>query len=82
MLSPAVASHDLTSLSFDNPVWSVVQLNGPFATNEEFIKYMALNEDKINDYYVTLCKKHNINSPLIDDYLAGIEENAKISRIE
>lgn len=40
MLSPAVASHDMTSLTFDNPVWSMVKLNGPFAVKDEFIDYL------------------------------------------
>ncbi|MBE9535831.1 MAG: NAD(P)-binding domain-containing protein [Proteobacteria bacterium] len=40
MLSPAVASHDMTSLTFDNPVWSMVKLNGPFALKDEFIDYL------------------------------------------
>ncbi len=42
MLSPAVASHDMTSLSFDNPIWSMVRLRGPFATKEEFVRYLDL----------------------------------------
>ncbi len=40
MLSPAVASHDMTSLSFENPIWNFVKLSGPFATKEEFIEYL------------------------------------------
>ena len=40
MLSPAVASHDMTSLSFENPIWKFVKLSGPFATKEEFIEYL------------------------------------------
>lgn len=42
MLSPAVASHDMTSLAFENPIWSLVKLNGPFATKEEFVEYLDL----------------------------------------
>ncbi len=42
MLSPADASHDMTSLSFENPIWKAVPLNGPFATREEFIRYMEV----------------------------------------
>lgn len=46
MLSPADLRHDLTSLTFDNPISSVIKLKGPFATREEFISYLdsfALN---------------------------------------
>lgn len=40
MLSPADVRHDLTSLTFDNPISSVIKLKGPFATREEFIDYL------------------------------------------
>lgn len=40
MLSPADIRHDLTSLTFDNPISSVINLKGPFATKEEFIAYL------------------------------------------
>ena len=42
MLSPSVPSMDLTSLSFDHPIWSLVKLKGSFATKEEFIEYLDL----------------------------------------
>jgi putative flavoprotein involved in K+ transport len=40
MLSPAVASHDMTSLTFDKPIWAMVKLKGPFAVKDEFIDYL------------------------------------------
>jgi len=40
MLSPADVRHDLTSLTFDNPISSSIKLKGPFATKEEFIAYL------------------------------------------
>ena len=40
MLSPADVRHDLTSLTFDSPISSVIKLKGPFATKEEFIAYL------------------------------------------
>lgn len=40
MLSPADVRHDLTSLTFDKPISSVLDLKGPFATKEEFISYL------------------------------------------
>lgn len=40
MLSPATPAFDLTSLSFDNPIWSAINLTGAFATKEEFIEYL------------------------------------------
>ena len=42
MLSPADVRHDLTSLTFDSPISSVIKLKGPFATKEEFITYLEL----------------------------------------
>lgn len=42
MLSPAVAQHDLTSLSYQNPIWSAIKLQGPFATKEEFLQYLHI----------------------------------------
>jgi len=42
MLSPAAAQHDLTSLTFNNPIWSAVKLQGAFATKEEFLEYLDL----------------------------------------
>lgn len=40
MLSPADVRHDLTSLTFDDPISSTQKLKGPFATKEEFISYL------------------------------------------
>ncbi|MDT8316511.1 MAG: NAD(P)-binding domain-containing protein [bacterium] len=40
MLSPADVRHDLTSLTFDNPISSAIKLKGPFATKEEFVTYL------------------------------------------
>lgn len=50
MLSPAAAAHDLTSLTYENPIWSMVNLNGPFATREEFLTYLRLfvKENKLS----------------------------------
>ena len=42
MLSPAAAQHDLTSLTFQNPIWSAVKLKGAFATKEEFLDYLDI----------------------------------------
>ncbi|MDH3974010.1 MAG: NAD(P)-binding domain-containing protein [Deltaproteobacteria bacterium] len=50
MLSPAVAQHDLTSLTFRNPIWSAVKLQGAFATKEEFLQYLDIfiRENKLS----------------------------------
>jgi len=78
MLSPSVPSMDMTSLSFDHPIWSLVKLKGPFATKEEFIEYLELFAE-INKINLMKDKAVSQINKTDDGFEASVDDGSKIS---